>query len=166
MLPDLPLEVILWSLVGGLVRILLSYLRSPLFFWSGRNATITVLASLFVGVIAALLMKRGPEISFVAGLGGFDALNLAYRGLMRKGTGMMAPGLSFTEPGPRYPDWVLPRQRKVLDYLMKYGRIGNDEYQKMAKVSHRTASYDLEQLAGKGVLRRNGNGRGTYCTLT
>ena len=54
------------------------------------------------------------------------------------------------------------RQAKAIVYVSKYGRITNDEYQKLTKCSDRTATNDLKEMVRKKVLRAEGRGRGTY----
>ena len=58
------------------------------------------------------------------------------------------------------------RQRKMIDYIKQYGRIGNSEYRRIAEVSKRTATRDLKELVDKGILMIEGEtGRGTTYRL-
>ncbi len=57
------------------------------------------------------------------------------------------------------------RQRQAVRYVKSTGRITSGEYQEQIGVEPRTATRDLTYLVEKGVLRRNGQKRGTYYTL-
>ncbi|MBI2675478.1 MAG: hypothetical protein HYX24_03400 [Candidatus Aenigmarchaeota archaeon] len=157
--------ILAWGLVGGILRIIISYLRNYSFGWNNRKATITILSALFVSAVAAILVESGnPKVLVIAGFGGIDALNAIYRSVMRKETGISAgagPDLVFGT-GSSYPEWMNERQRNALNYMAKYGRIANDDYQRLNKVSDRSARYDLELLVRKGMAKKTGRGRGIY----
>jgi len=58
------------------------------------------------------------------------------------------------------------RQVKAIDYVKKNGRITNNEYQTLNKVSRRTATRDLIELASKNILTSSGTvGAGAYYSL-
>lgn len=58
------------------------------------------------------------------------------------------------------------RQEKAIVYARKKGSITNSEYQKLFKISHRTASRELSFLVEKKILKREGKvGRGTIYHL-
>ena len=58
------------------------------------------------------------------------------------------------------------RQIQAVLYVKEKGRISNQEHQKLAAVSKRTASRDLEHLVCKNVFERVGEtGKGTYYVL-
>lgn len=62
---------------------------------------------------------------------------------------------------------ITERQVQALRYLKKNRRITNSDYQKLLRVSKRTAHRDLTNLIGKGVLKMVGiTGIGTYYELT
>jgi ATP-dependent DNA helicase RecG len=55
------------------------------------------------------------------------------------------------------------RQRRALAFVKVHGRITNKDYRGLTGVIIRTASRDLEDLVGKGVLKKSGTtGRSTY----
>jgi len=73
-------------------------------------------------------------------------------------------------------DWLTPkalaslglseRQKKAIDFVRVNARIGNAEYQRLAGVTKKTASRDLDDLVSKGILERSGTtGRGTHYVL-
>lgn len=49
------------------------------------------------------------------------------------------------------------RQKKAMDYLKKYGRISNPEYQKIANSIKKTATRDLNDLKQKGIITQIGS---------
>jgi ATP-dependent DNA helicase RecG len=57
------------------------------------------------------------------------------------------------------------RQRQAVRFVKSNGRITSGEYQEQIGAEPRTATRDLANLVEKGVLRRNGQKRGTYYTL-
>jgi ATP-dependent DNA helicase RecG len=48
------------------------------------------------------------------------------------------------------------RQIKAIDYVKSYGKITNHEYKNINRVTKKTATRDLQDLAGRGVLLRVG----------
>lgn len=58
------------------------------------------------------------------------------------------------------------RQKKALDYIRRYGRITNREYQVLCPhVSPETLRLDLADLVEKGILLKVGDKKGTYYIL-
>jgi ATP-dependent DNA helicase RecG len=58
------------------------------------------------------------------------------------------------------------RQMKALEYIRRYGRITNREYQVICPhVSPETLRLDLADLVEKGVLIKVGDKKGTYYIL-
>ncbi|MBI4219742.1 MAG: hypothetical protein HY682_06320 [Chloroflexi bacterium] len=58
------------------------------------------------------------------------------------------------------------RQKKAIDFVRANARIGNAEYQRLAGVTKKTASRDLDDLVARGVFERSGTtGRGTHYLL-
>lgn len=57
------------------------------------------------------------------------------------------------------------RQIKAIEYLNKYGRITNDIYQKINKISHSSARNDLANLVKAKKIKKLGKGKGTYYVL-
>ncbi|NYB52070.1 MAG: putative DNA binding domain-containing protein [Methanobacteriaceae archaeon] len=58
------------------------------------------------------------------------------------------------------------RQKKAIDYLLKNGRITNEEYRRInPDIGRYTALKDLKDLVSKGVITAEGKGRYTYYIL-
>ena len=57
------------------------------------------------------------------------------------------------------------RQKLALSYLKTHGQIANKIYAGLAHVGHKTACMDLTDLCQRGMIRRAGNGRGSYYTI-
>lgn len=58
------------------------------------------------------------------------------------------------------------RLEKAIEYLQKKGRITNNEYRKLVKVSDSTAVRDLDELEKLGLIEQVGKkGRGVYYQL-
>lgn len=57
------------------------------------------------------------------------------------------------------------RQKEVILYLKKNGKITNQQYQEVFKVSRSTALRDLEALVESNFMTRSGKGRGTVYSL-
>jgi ATP-dependent DNA helicase RecG len=48
------------------------------------------------------------------------------------------------------------RQMKGISFVKAHGRITNREYRELTNVTIRTASRDLEDMVGKGILKQFG----------
>jgi ATP-dependent DNA helicase RecG len=57
------------------------------------------------------------------------------------------------------------RQIKSVKHIEKYGRITRAEYEKLSRVSARTASREIEELCKKGVIEKKGKGPSVYYLL-
>ena len=58
------------------------------------------------------------------------------------------------------------RLEKAIEYLQKKGRITNEEYRKLNKVSDTTAVRDLDELEKLGLVKQMGKkGRNVYYAL-
>lgn len=57
------------------------------------------------------------------------------------------------------------RQVKAVLFVKENGKITNSEYQRLNKVSDRTALRDIEELTGKHILIKVGKKKGTYYKL-
>ncbi len=58
------------------------------------------------------------------------------------------------------------RQLQTVFYVKKTGRISNSEHQKLSGVSRATATRDLDEMHGKGILKKVGTtGKGTHYVL-
>ncbi len=61
---------------------------------------------------------------------------------------------------------ISERQQKAIDYLLKNGRITNEEYRQInPKIGRYTALNDLKDLIRKGIIAAEGKGRYTYYIL-
>lgn len=60
---------------------------------------------------------------------------------------------------------ITERQRKGVNRVKEVGSINNAEYQKIAGLTRKTATRDLDALVEKGVLKRIGEKRGTIYVL-
>ena len=119
-----------------------------------------------------------------------DPLFLA-RYIERAGTGILdmiarlrqagLPEPEFRQDGGTFVqalwrDWLTPkalasldlgeRQKKAIDFVRANARIRNAEYQRIAGVTKKTASRDLDDMVSKGLFERLGaTGRGTHYVL-
>ena len=57
------------------------------------------------------------------------------------------------------------RQKKVIEYIGKYSRITNREYQKLNKVSNKTAYQELSDLLKRQIIEKKGAGKYVYYVL-
>ena len=57
------------------------------------------------------------------------------------------------------------RQRKVIEYIRKSGKITRKEYEKLYKTSERTANRELRDLTKKRIIRKRGSGVKFYYGL-
>ncbi len=57
------------------------------------------------------------------------------------------------------------RQIDAVEYVKRNGKITNSDFQKLCKVSERTALRDLDELNEKNVFRKKGEKKGTYYEL-
>ncbi len=61
---------------------------------------------------------------------------------------------------------ITPVQIKIVKYVTKNGKITNKEYQKLFKVSDRTALRELSALVKKKILKKQGKtGKNTFYQL-
>jgi predicted HTH transcriptional regulator len=90
------------------------------------------------------------------------------------------PEPDFEQRGPHFVvtvwrDWLTAavmdelglneRQRKVVDYVKRHGRITNSEHQTLIGVTRKTATRDLSELVDRGVLELIGAKRGAHYVL-
>lgn len=57
------------------------------------------------------------------------------------------------------------RQKKATEYIGEYGRITNREYQKLNKVSNKTAYQELSDLLKRQIIEKKGAGKYVYYIL-
>ena len=165
-------QIVLYAVAGGLVRIILGFsnLYSALKI-NRKQALEAIITSLVLGIIAALLIR--PDEWFVAALAGFggrDVINAAYKGVIKKETGVTPAGLEkktieYNVTAPAYPAGLSVRQTKAYDFLMKYGKISMEQYQKLNRVSYTTAKNDLQDMVKKRIIRQYGSKRNIYYKL-
>lgn len=85
-----------------------------------------------------------------------DLLKVALRG----------PGERFMELAQKsIPEWMRElseRQIEAIHYIQEKGRITNREYRELCGIGWDTAHRDLLELMQKGIIKREGKGRGTH----
>ncbi|MFQ5344031.1 MAG: RNA-binding domain-containing protein [Anaerolineae bacterium] len=60
---------------------------------------------------------------------------------------------------------AMPPEEMILAYVQAHGRITRREVMRLCGVQERQATYLLQKLTGRGVLRQKGSGRGSRYTL-
>ena len=81
---------------------------------------------------------------------------------------LTGPGERFMAEAATRPAWaesLNERQVEAVLYVGEHGRITTGEYRTLANVADVTAYRDLRDLSDRGLLIRQGKGRGTYYTL-
>lgn len=58
------------------------------------------------------------------------------------------------------------RQRSMMRFLYKYGRFTRKEYASQTSISLRQANKDINELPGKGMIKKYGKGRCIYYWLS
>ncbi|GAG40073.1 unnamed protein product, partial [marine sediment metagenome] len=92
------------------------------------------------------------------------------------------PEPDFEQRGPHFVvtvwrDWLTEdiiatfglndRQKQAINYLKIHGKISNTEYQQVANCIKKTATRDLTDLKGKGVIEQIGSrGPGVHYVIT
>jgi len=159
-------EIVIVSVVGGLMRVLIGISKRKTGFGFNRDKVLfTITTSLIIGIITAIILE--PEsylIAFFAGFGGPDVLEAMYRGIIKQkvGASPTTAGMSYDIGSEDYPAGTDKKQRKAIDYLYKYGQITSSEYRQMNRVSARTATQDLNKMVTRKILRKCGSGKSTF----
>ena len=81
---------------------------------------------------------------------------------------LVGPGERFMADLSARPAWakgLIERQVEAVLYVGEHGRITTGEYRTLVGVADVTAYRDLKDLSDRGLLIRQGKGRGTYYTL-
>jgi len=60
---------------------------------------------------------------------------------------------------------LTPRQQKIVAYVQENGSITNAIAQEVIGISRNVAAKDLQEMADNGILKRNGETKGTFYTL-
>jgi hypothetical protein len=159
-------EIVIVAVSGGLMRVLIGISKRKTGFGFNRDKVLfTITTSLIIGIITAIILE--PEsylIAFFAGFGGADVLEAMYRGIIKQkvGASPSAAAMSYDIGADDYPAGTDKKQRKAIDYLLKYGQITSAEYKQMNRVSARTATSDLNKLVARKILRKCGSGKSTF----
>ncbi|MFH1631307.1 MAG: hypothetical protein ABIA21_03775, partial [Candidatus Aenigmatarchaeota archaeon] len=153
----------------GAIRIVLGYTKvfHDLRF-NKKLALQTIVVSLFIGAIAAILIRPDEWwVAVFAGFGGHDVINAVYQGTIRKETGI-TPKVTIGSSlgGAGCPVGLSSRQQVGYVFVSKNGKITNDQYSDITKCSHTTASVDLRDLVKRKILKRYGAKKGTYYKLS
>lgn len=183
------LMLVAFGLAGGLLRVLLSYSRLFQFRvpFDVDRAEFSLLVGALSGGLAAPLASSiisvvAPAlpllpVAIIAGFGGPDTFEAAWRGVAKKlgGTGGSmgsAAGPWGTKAGTigatlpsYYGENLNDRQLAAIEFVRKRGRITNNQHQKIAAVSDATASHDLAALVKLEILLAKGRGKGTFYVL-
>lgn len=172
LMPAITSEMLLLVLAGGLLRVLVGIKKSmekgiPL---DRKRALLTLVISLIAGLIAVLVFDpstfENKVFIVVIAFAGVDGIEAAYSFIVKKQFGITGEIRYDTGSVSRYYQNLTTRQRRAVDFLRKYGRIKNDDYQRINRVSHRTATRDLDSMAAIGVIRKKGTGKSTSYELT
>jgi len=81
---------------------------------------------------------------------------------------LAGPGERFMQEVTMRPAWtkdLIERQVEAVLYVGEHGRITTGEYRTLVNVADVTAYRDLKDLSDRGLLIRQGKGRGAYYTL-
>ncbi len=160
-------EVILLVLAGSLLRVLVGINKSmargvPM---DRKRAFLTLIISVIAGFIAVLLFDTSifeNRLFIIAvAFGGVDGIEIVYKFIVKKLFGMSS-SISYDVGSASYPQNLTTRQRRAVNYLRKYGRMKNDDYQRINKVSHRTAVRDLDSMVVMGAISAKGTKKGRY----
>lgn len=163
-------EVLLLVIAGSLLRVLIGVHKSMEkgVIIDSRRVYLTFLISAIAGFVAVLMIDtsvlENKFLIIALAFGGIDAIEAAYKFVVRKffgAAGSIDYGAGYSS---NYRNLTV-RQRRAVDFLRNSGRMKNDDYQKINRVSHRTAVRDLESLAAMGVVKIRGTGKSTYYEL-
>lgn len=173
----MPIDVVLvltfvgYAFLGSVMRtvfgILRAYTNFEEFTLSKKRVAVEILASMMFGLFGALILNDigvwnyGTDIMTVlAGFFGADIITI-----LTKKFGL-AKGIEVhVVEDVEFPDLNM-RQQRAIEFIKKNGDITNSEYQKINQVSRRSAKWDLGMLSVKKIVKRIGNGRGSYYILS
>jgi len=164
-------EVLLLVLAGSLLRILVGINKSmtrgiPL---NRKRVLLTLTISMIAGLIAVMLFDisvfENRFFIIAVAFGGVDGIEVVYRFIVKKLFGMTSSIDYDTGTVSALYHNLTPRQRKAVTYVRRYGRIRNDDYERINHVSDATATRDLEFLVSQGVMKRQGVRKGSYYEL-
>ncbi len=161
-------DIVIIGLLGGAIRVIIGWLsaeNNEKFNW--KKALKTIIIFMFFSFL--VITVAGPQslgFALLLGYGGDDAFNALYRKKVGKGFGESILGQPGTGLFSSIPQDLNDRQRSGYDFILKYGKITNDQYQKLNKCSDATATNDLNKMTKRQVIKRFGKGKGTYYKLS
>ena len=71
----------------------------------------------------------------------------------------------MSQKEPKLPEGLNERQRKAVEYIREKGSITNREYRELTGLGRVYALRELNDMATKGILAKEGKGRSVYYTL-
>lgn len=154
------------SMARALFGIYKAYNTYPDFVLEKRRVGIEVLASIFFGIFAVLILREIGLFQFglniaalVAGFLGADLVNLITKrlGLSKS----MQVVVSRQQMGNVD---LNDRQVRALDYVKSKGRITNGIYQKINQISRDAAKRELRHLIKSGRLSKSGKTKSSFYT--
>lgn len=170
---ELLYQILFFGFAGGALRVLIGYSKAYGILgyakFNIRRAVLTLVVALISSVAAPLLIGADSiGVAFIAGFAGTDLLEALAKGLMKLKTGF-STGFAknrYSEFGEGFSDTKTPKKfQKALEYIDKNGKITNNEYEKLNRVSDATSSRDLKKLVNMGLIKKIGSGKNTYYKL-
>lgn len=164
-------EIILLVLAGSLLRVLVGINKSMAkgVAMDSRRTFLTLVISVTAGFIAVLLFDTSVfenRLFIIAvAFGGVDGIEIVYKFIVKKLFGMNS-SISYDVGSASYYQNLTTRQRRAVNYLQKYGRIKNDDYQRINRISDATATRDLDSLVAQGIIKKRGTKKGAYYELS
>ena len=160
-------DIIIIGLLGGAIRVVIGWLSAESgekFNW--KKALKTIIIFMFFSFL--VITVAGPQslgFALLLGYGGDDAFSALYRKKVGKGFGESILGQPGTGLSASIPQDLNDRQRSGYDFILKYGKITNDQYQRMNKCSNSTAKRDLVQMSKRKIIKSYGKNKGIYYKL-
>lgn len=151
---------ILLGFFGGAMRVFFGIAKQQWAFDAKRFLRVLIV-SVLSGGLAAALIEGGWRIAIIAGFFGTDTIEVLWRGLARREGVVARPSVEHEIPAN-----LNDRQKAGYEFILKYGKITNEQYQKLNKCSHNTAVNDFKQMINMRIIKRYGKGKGTYYKLS
>jgi len=167
---ELLYQILFFGFAGGALRVLIGYSKAYGILgyvkFNIRRAMLTLVVSLISSAAAPLLIGSDSiSVAFIAGFAGTDLLEALAKGLMKLKTGF-STGFAknrYSEFGDGLSDSKISKHyQKALQYIDKNNKITNDDYQKLNRVAHSTATRDLKKMISLDMIQKVGTGSKTY----